>query len=1229
MKKILILINIVLTTLFFGQSLTNTENYVYSRTYLEPVTSSQSSALQIQGVQYMDGLGRATQAVSIKNTPSGKDIVVPTIYDQNGKISKSYLPVPINSLDGAQHSGLTENTINSYYGVNNAYSEIDYEKSPIAKVFKKSSPGSAWGINGANTKNITYLANGPSEVKKYKAVTSWDSASQINTVTLTEASDSLTTNGYYNANTLYKFVSKDEDNNTTEAYFNPAGLKVLIRKVNSQAQNNLDTYYVYDQNNNLVYIIPPAAAKTSDITQLNGLLNSLCYQYRYDKYNRLVESRLPGRDYWEYTVYDKQGRAALSQDSNQHNQSWSFVKYDKFDRPVYSGIYTSNMTRVQLQNTLDNASYEGSNESLSTTPFATDGKNVYYTKTAVPTTGFTVLSVNYYDEYPTGSPARPATVLGINTLGSVPIALSSNNYPSTRSTKSMPTASMVRNIEDNSWISSYVWYDQKGQIVGGYNDNHLGGYTKTEMKLNFSGMPTEDYTYHKRLSSDAETIVKQRYTYDDVQRLTVRYHQVNNHDEEILSQFEYDDLSRVVTKKVGGTSLSYPLETINYSYNIRGWLTGINTEEFINPSKKLFAYDIHYDNPIGISPAKYNGNISEVNWKSLSNNIHKRYNYNYDSVNNLTEAVYSEPSSTVPQNDNYNESLEYDSNGNILHLTRNAPSIYGNNAEAIDKLNYEYDGNRLISVNDESSNAIGYEGGQNSISYDSNGNMISMPDKAIEEIVYNHLNLPNSIKSNGNRKIVRYLYSADGTKLRKQFAVTADDGQIYGASTDYIDGFYYSSSDKSDEIWKAFQEAGGQAYAPEAFLEFLNENSFSNVLKFIPTSEGFYDFENNKYIYQYKDHLGNVRLSFLKNSSGNREIVDQNDYYPFGMNHIRPDDPSYFGFGRYTNFKYNGKEIQETGMYDYGWRQYMPDLGRWYGMDQLSEMYHDNSPYNYVGNNPIMFMDPDGRCKNRPEGEPCPESPGGSQNPDNIEEVWVGTNQPKSSSGSSSPGYFFGASFLSYSLAADFSSGGSGGGGGGGGGTPVDPWVQYRKDLADYRLAQSRRTLYSVISDPRDDLHVLLGGLGTIPVLGEVFDVMDGSIYALQGDRVNAIASFAAIVPVGGTALKYGIKGAEKIAVKEGSHIVYHGLDAAGNVKYVGITSRDAAIRFGEHAAAGGEKGALFFETIEGATGLSKTQARVWEQTLINQYGLQKNGGVLLNKINSIAPKNWWQYGIK
>ena len=47
--------------------------------------------------------------------------------------------------------------------------------------------------------------------------------------------------------------------------------------------------------------------------------------------------------------------------------------------------------------------------------------------------------------------------------------------------------------------------------------------------------------------------------------------------------------------------------------------------------------------------------------------------------------------------------------------------------------------------------------------------------------------------------------------------------------------------------------------------------------------------------------------------------------------------------------------------YDYGARQYNPVLGRWDRVDPLSEKYCDVSPYVYCHNNPVRFVDPDGR----------------------------------------------------------------------------------------------------------------------------------------------------------------------------------------------------------------------------------------------------------------------------
>lgn len=130
-------------------------------------------------------------------------------------------------------------------------------------------------------------------------------------------------------------------------------------------------------------------------------------------------------------------------------------------------------------------------------------------------------------------------------------------------------------------------------------------------------------------------------------------------------------------------------------------------------------------------------------------------------------------------------------------------------------------------------------------------------------------------------------------------------------------------------------------------------------LSFFPTAEGFYDYQNKKYIYQYKDQIGNVRLSYARNATTNElEIIDRNDYYPFGLNILQGAEFSVNGSP--LNYKFGGKELQETGMYDFGARNYMPDVGRWFGADPMAELSPDLSPYRYAFNNPISFTDPDG-----------------------------------------------------------------------------------------------------------------------------------------------------------------------------------------------------------------------------------------------------------------------------
>ncbi len=111
--------------------------------------------------------------------------------------------------------------------------------------------------------------------------------------------------------------------------------------------------------------------------------------------------------------------------------------------------------------------------------------------------------------------------------------------------------------------------------------------------------------------------------------------------------------------------------------------------------------------------------------------------------------------------------------------------------------------------------------------------MISHKDKGINSICYNYLNLPSAVISGSGRRASSssYLYRADGTKLKK---ILANSLAMSSTEVDYLDGFQYNN--KVDFCFGC-------------------PNS-SAVLKFVPTSEGYFDFEKNLYIYNYTDHWG-------------------------------------------------------------------------------------------------------------------------------------------------------------------------------------------------------------------------------------------------------------------------------------------------------------------------------------------------------------------------------------
>ncbi|MFP7658506.1 DUF6443 domain-containing protein, partial [Chryseobacterium proteolyticum] len=618
MKKIIIPIGALLITGMVHAQLSPTENYVYSKTILDYNTSNVATKTS-ETVQYFDGLGRPKQIINIKASPTGKDVVTPIEYDGFGRQIKDYLPIPQGqTLNGGIVSNPLANVINTPYGQEKIYAEKTLENSPLDRLLEQKQVGTAWNDKPVR---FQYDANIHEDyVRKYKPTTIWDPAGKM-TVTTLELLE------YFLPNTLYKNTVTDEDGNKTIEFKNGRGQVVLVRKVISSTEN-ADTYYVYNEYDQLAFVIPPGSPATPDDTALNNF----CYQYRYDGKSRLVEKKLPGKG-WEFMVYDKADRLVMTQDANMKpSGNWLFTKYDKFSRVLYTGIAAigAQFSRGQVQYSTDYYIDQGqpSNEERNTTGFTNSGMTIYYGNTVYPTTLDKVLSVNYYDTYPLYSfnPAFPANVFA------QPV-LTDNATGSNISTKGFPVMSLVKNIEDDNWTKNYTYYDNKGRVISTHSINYLGGFTRTSSDLNFSGIAKQTLVRHKRLATDTERSIREVFTYDNQNRLLTHTHQVGTGTIEYLTQNKYNEISQLEWKKVGGVNTTTPLQQVDYKYNIRGWMTKINDPSNLNG--KFFGYEVRYNNPVNtlFAISRYNGNIAEVDWKTSVDSVLRRYSYSYDTLN--------------------------------------------------------------------------------------------------------------------------------------------------------------------------------------------------------------------------------------------------------------------------------------------------------------------------------------------------------------------------------------------------------------------------------------------------------------------------------------------------------------------------------------------------------------------------------------------------------------------
>jgi RHS repeat-associated protein len=516
-----------------------------------------------------------------------------------------------------------------------------------------------------------------------------------------------------------------------------------------------------------------------------------------------------------------------------------------------------------------------------------------------------LLSVNYYDNYDFIS---FQTSINPEKLNYIPYA----QIDQPGNSKGLLTGTRLYQLDNSKkYTISATYYDQHDRIIQTHTSNRFGGFDDEYIEYSFIRKPMCKKLVH---SFDGKTTLEEffSYSYDKMLRLVGVEHSVNG--DLKYYEYKYDKVGRLISKTISETP-----EQISYNYNVRDWLTQIVGTKF----NQTLTYESSVN---GVVPDKalYNGNISAMKWRAGDETTERGYRFAYDGLNRLTAAAYGEGASLTANLGRFNETVTaYDKAGNILSLQRQGKldSGYG----MMDNLAYTYTGNRLIRVSDAVTTPITYPGAfhfvdranvANEYTYDANGNLTKDLNKNIASITYNSLNLPSVVAfADGNT--VSYGYDAAGSKLSVAYTVGGST-----VKTEY---------------------AGNKVYRNGTLSMILTEEGYITLSGTTPT-----------YHYYLKDHQGNNRV--VIDQAGTVEQV--NHYYPFG---------GLFGEGLQTSnqpYRYNGKELDRMhglDWFDYGARHYDAALGRWWTPDPLAEKYYPISPYAYCGNNPVRFIDPDGK----------------------------------------------------------------------------------------------------------------------------------------------------------------------------------------------------------------------------------------------------------------------------
>lgn len=673
----------------------------------------------------------------------------------------------------------------------------------------------------------------------------------------------------------------------------------------------LCTYYIYDNLGGLRCVVQPKGVNSilpplsimeawllTDIT----ILAEQCFRYEYDERKQMIIKKVPGAGEI-YMVYDAIGRLVMTQDANMRlatNNKWMITLYDGLNRPTQTGL---------LLNSLNNNSFTAHLTA------ASNSTSYPFTATTVPSAAYwEQLSKTFFDDYnwlaDEGNPVPKDRYTSDDTyLKAISLDRYTEPYTQSFQTQGMVTGTKTKVIGTSTYLYSGIYYDAKGRVIGSYAQTLNNGSTITNNLYNFSSQLL--CNIQTTTNNSIVISLPTQYDYDDLGRLLTIKKTVNSNipnvsvPEKIIVSNKYDALGQLKSKQLSpnfkNADLHTGLETLNYDYNIRGWLLGMN-RDYINdlPAPKLtstdppvynyFGFDLGYDKNgcLGnYSNLAYNGNISGTIWKSKGDLQKRKYDFIYDAPNRLMEARFTQyVSGSLFDNsakvDFGVDNISYDANGNILSMWQKG--LKGTNSDYIDKLTYNYTtkSNKLLNVTDAMNEASTKLGDFRTSAlylqavpsktattadymYDLNGNLSKDLNKDIvtskdtDGILYNYLNLPSQITikldnttGSPDKGLITYTYDAGGNKLRKVITEnknTANSNIATTTTIDYIGTLVYES--------KVHDPAAATDYTNK--LQFISheEGRIRGLYKSAATPNTLTDLVFDYFV---KDHLGNVRM---------------------------------------------------------------------------------------------------------------------------------------------------------------------------------------------------------------------------------------------------------------------------------------------------------------------------------------------------------------------------------